>query len=325
MTTAYCLYKFAPVINEKHIIPSAMNKQNEAKLNMYTAVASHSNANPAIIAEVPAFQAAITTLNANVASILTIAQFETKVITGISTDKALFKEKLAQQAAAIAAAVFAYASSVSNHTLKEQVRFSQRKLLRIKDELVAPTCLNIHNAASANLVSLAPYGITAATLTSFNSAITNYKANVPSPRNAISLRSAYVKDLHNLFSQTDKLIKEQLDKLSLQFQTSHTEFYNAYKSNRIIVDPGVSGTLIKGKVISAANNKSIKDVKVEVISNGLTDSSTATGRFLLKPHVAGTYSIKLSKAGFQENTINNIIVKTGQPSDVGTVMLTPEI
>ena len=232
-----------------------MNKINEAKLNMYRAVAKHCNNNPAVIAAIPAFQTAITSLNTNIASILTTAQLEIQVISGITADKAKHKETLAQQASNIANAVFAYASSIANNTLKEQVKFSARKLLRIKDDLIVPTCLNIHSAANANLAALAPYGITAAVLTSFSTAITNYTAAISSPRNAISLRTAYAKDLSNLFTKTDKLLKEQLDKLSVQFKTSHTDFYNAYKSNRIIIDPGVSVTQTKEKRIAASNNK----------------------------------------------------------------------
>ena len=232
-----------------------MNKQKEAKLNMYRAVAKHCNNNPAIIAAIPAFQTAITSLNTNIASILNAAQLEIQVISGITADKAQHKETLAQQASNIANAVFAYASSIANNTLKEQVKFSARKLLRIKDDLIVPTCLNIHEAANTNLAALAPYGITAAVLTSFNTAVTNYTAAISSPRNAVSLRTAYVKDLSNLFAKTDKLLKEQLDKLSVQFKTSHTDFYNAYKSNRIIIDPGVSSTQTKGKQIAGSSNK----------------------------------------------------------------------
>lgn len=300
-----------------------MERKSEAKLNMYRAVANHCNANPAIIATVPAFQTAVTALNANISTMLSTAQMEVQVISGITADKSQLKQSLAQQAADIAAIVFAFASSSGNNTLKEQVKFSFREILRIKDDLIAPTCLNIHNAANTNLAALVGYGITAATLTAFNNAISSFSAAVPSPRNAVSLRAAYKKDLTNLIKQTDKLLKEQLDKLSVQFKTPNPDFFNAYKSNRIIIDPGAAGTQIKGKVISAANSKGIKDVKVEIVGNGLSDLSTNTGRFMIKPGAAGTYSIKLSKTGFQDNTVAGIIVQTGQPADVGTVTLTP--
>jgi hypothetical protein len=300
-----------------------MERKTEAKLNMYRAVANHCNANPAIVATVPAFQTAVTALNANISTILSTAQMEVQVISGITADKSALKESLAQQAADIAAIVFAFASSTNNNTLKEQVKFSFREILRIKDDLIAPTCLNIHDAANANLAALAAYGITAATLTAFNNAITNYSAAVPSPRNAVSLRAAYKKDITNLIKQTDKLLKEQLDKLSVQFKTANTEFYNAYKSNRVIIDAGAAGTQIKGKVVSAVDNKALKDVKVEIVGNGLSDLSSNTGRFMIKPGAAGNYSIKLSKTGFQDNTLANVVVQTGQPSDVGTVILTP--
>ncbi|MBI2729664.1 MAG: hypothetical protein HYX40_02735 [Sphingobacteriales bacterium] len=81
-------------------------------------------------------------------------------------DKAQRKAVLAQQAADIAAAVFAYASSISDNTLKEQVNYPLSYLQREKDELLGPACANIRNASNANLAALAPFGITAALLIS---------------------------------------------------------------------------------------------------------------------------------------------------------------
>ena len=125
-----------------------MNSKNEAKLNMYRAVAKHSNDNPAIIATVPAYQTAITGLNTTISSIISTAQLETQVITGITVDKVQLKLTLAQQAADIAAAVFAYASSIGDNTLKAQVNFPLYALQREKDELLGPVCTNKIGRAS---------------------------------------------------------------------------------------------------------------------------------------------------------------------------------
>ena len=155
---------------------------------MYHAVINYGNANPAIVATVPAFSTTFTSFKAKVSSIESTAQLETQVITGVATDKKTRKETLVQQATDIAAVVFSYASSVGNNTLKQQVNFSRSELLRLKDDELPATSHNIHDAANANLVALAPYGITAAMLTSFDTLISQYAAVVPSPRNAKAQR-----------------------------------------------------------------------------------------------------------------------------------------
>lgn len=298
-----------------------MNSQNEARLNMFRAVAKHCNDNPAIVATVPAFQTAATALNTTISSILTTAQLEAQVIKGIAQDKSELKKALCQQATDIAAAVYAFASGNNDNTLKQQVNYSLTDLLRIKDDLIGPVCTNIHDAANANIASLASYGITVASLASFMSAITTFITAVPTPRNAVSLRKAYITELKKMMKDADKILKEQMDKLIPNFNAANPQFVTAYKSNRVIIDPAKGGTMIKGKVINAADNKGIKDVTIEIVGLSVTDKSSPTGLFSLKPGAAGTYSIKLSKAGFQDKTITGIVVQLGQPTNAGTILL----
>lgn len=298
-----------------------MNSKNEARLNMLRAVAKHCNDNPVIVATVPAFQTASTALNTTISSILSAVQMESQVITGITISKSENRKALCQQAADIAASVFAYAASVNDNPLKQQANYSFSDLTRIKDDLLAPVCTNIRDAASANLAVLAPFGITAALLTSFTSAINNFTASVPAPRNAVSQRKAQAEEIKKMMKDADTILKEQMDKLISNFKSSNPQFVTAYKSNRVIIDPGKGGTLIKGKVVNTADNKGIKDVTIEVIGTPVTCKTSTTGLFTVKPGAAGTYSIKLSKPGFQDKTVDGIIVQLGKPSEAGTIIM----
>lgn len=234
-----------------------MQRKTEAKLNMYHAVANHCNNNTSITSTIPAFHNAVTLFNTKINSLLNAVRSHAQVLSGIASDKLQAKTTLARQAADIAAAVFAYAASINNYTLKEQVNFSVRKIIRTKDELVASLCFNIHSAASTHVAALASYGITPAKLAGFSNTISNYTSMVSLPRNAVSLRVAYKKEIDTLIRQTDQLLKNQLDKLSLQFKTSHPGFYYAYKSNRIIIDPAGSGAQTKNKTIDELNQEEI--------------------------------------------------------------------
>ncbi|MEP7319764.1 MAG: hypothetical protein ABI921_13510 [Panacibacter sp.] len=94
------------------------------------------------------------------------------------------KKSLAQLATDIGALIYAYAASVNHNTLKAQVDFTFTDLFKTKDEILPVRCQNIHDAGTANLVALAPFGITAPILASLQTTIIAYKLKVPTPRNA---------------------------------------------------------------------------------------------------------------------------------------------
>ena len=85
---------------------------------------------------------------------------------------------------------------------------------------------------------LKAYGITADNISDFQTAIDITRKKLSSPRNAISQRSAYGATISNLFKQANGILKNQLDKMAVQFKTTAENFFIAYKRNRAIVGPG---------------------------------------------------------------------------------------
>lgn len=235
-----------------------MNAKQEAKLSMYDAVIAHCNANSSVIAAIPAFTTAFGLFKTKVDAIKAAMQAEATIITGVSIDKAQLKQTLIRKALAIAAAVYAYATVTNNFKLKEQVNYCYSDLNRSRDEMLTPATLIIYNAANANSAALADYGITAATLNLFDTAINNYREKLAAPRNAVSLRSAYGTSIVTTFRQADKILKDQVDKIAVQFLTTNQHFYNAYKNNRIIIDAPTS----KAKAIATS------EISSPSLSNG---------------------------------------------------------
>lgn len=293
-----------------------MNALQEAKLNMYHAVINHGEANAAILATVPAFDTAFSTFKGFIKDLETNVQSEALVISGIATDKQSLREDLCQQATDLAAVVFAYASSINNNTLKEQVNFSLTDLKRLKDDELAPTCRNINNLANDNLAALAPYGITAGTLTTFSTLVDEYDAAVPTTRNAASLRATYRTNIEAGLKKADDILKNQLDKTAVQFKTSNLEFYNTYKNNRIILDPAVSSTQIEGNVADSISREPIVGATVEFVGLPLNTTTVIDGTYILKNPKPGIYAVKFSKTGYKDKTVANIELKLGQSTTV---------
>lgn len=298
-----------------------MNSTQEAKLNMYHAVISHCDANTVIVATVPAFATVLTALKAKVSSIDSTVQLEAQVISGVATDKKTLRFTLAQQATDIAAVVFSYAASIGNNTLKEEVDYSNTELKRLKDDDLAPVCRNIHDAANDNLLALAPYGITAGMLSSFDTMIDDYATAVPKPRNAASLRKTYAAALKTLFKESDSILKEQLDKTAVQFKATDLGFYNTYKNNRIIIDAPNSPTQVQGEVTDINNGNELSNVLVEVVGFAYTTNTDSDGEYSVKIPVPDTYSLKFSKTGYQTKTIDNVVLKLGQTTSLDVELL----
>ncbi len=299
-----------------------MTSRNEAKLGMYNAVLTHIEANGTITATVPAFETAADALRAVYNNIIDASQQESLAIGGITTDKSQARIALCQEAANIAAAVFAFAAAASNNTLKEQVNYPVSKLLLTKDELLIPACNNIHDLANTNAALLIPYGVTATRLTAFETILENYQELIPSPRNAVTSKAAVRTSLTNLFKQADTLLKTQLDKIALQFKTSNEEFYNTYKQNRIILDAATSSTQVTGVITDSVSNQPIPGVKVQVVDQPYTATSNALGQYTVKVPVPGTYNIAFTiLAGYSNKTQTGVVVTLGQSTTVNTQLV----
>lgn len=300
-----------------------MTGRQESKLNMYHAVINHADDNTTIVTTILAFSTAYTSFKAIVSSLDATVQLEAQVITGIATDKKTMKQTLCQQAADIAAVVYAYATTTNNNELAEEVNFSVSDLIRLRDDQTAPTCKNIHDAANDNLAALATYGITAGMLTTFNTLITDYTSKVPATRNTVALRKTYAASIKTLFKDADNILKKVLDKLAVQFKAANLEFHDTYFNNRIIIDAPTSKTGIKGTLKDAVTNLPLSVIATLVLeSTTFTTKSDASGNFKFTKIPNGTYTIIITAPGYQTKQITNTTVTQGQLTIINTT-LTP--
>ena len=108
------------------------------------------------------------------------------------------------------------------------------------------------------------------------------------------------------------MLKQQMDKLALQFQAANPEFYNAFKNNRIIIDAGTSNTMAKGIITDAATNQPIPSVTVQTEGAAYSTTSNAVGEYELKVPVPGTYNILFTKTDYQPKTETAVTLTLGQ-------------
>lgn len=297
-----------------------MNSKQEAKLNMYDAVLTHCENNSAIVATVPAFQTAVDAFEDIVDDLRNAAQNELQAISGYTQDKTQQRADLIELTLDVAGAIHAYATSVDNLVLKEQVKLVYSDLNRLKDELLGPACTNILDAANNNAAAIVPFGVTAAKITALDDAIEDYLSAVPAHRNAVSNRSSVGEQIKQLFKDGDALLKNQLDKLALQFKATEPNFYNSYRNNRIILDAATSSTQVSGVVTEQGTNNPLENVTITVVDQSYTTVTDSSGEYNLKIPVPGEYDIVFTKTGYQAQTFENVELTLGQNTDLDVVM-----
>ena len=297
-----------------------MNATQEAKLKMYRAVESYLTANNSIIAANVAFMAAFTRFQEIIGSILSTAQADDVPKKGIAMDKAGMKKKLCDDASILAGLISAYAVTKGNNTLKMEVDYSYSSLMKLRDEMLPPTCRNIHAAGAENLAALADYGVTAAQLSALEDEIDDYAQISPKPRVAISERKALTAALKTLFDQADAALEQRMDKLVQTFKPAHPDFVETYEATRRIVKMPTTTTQLKGTVTAAATAAPIPNANVTAApskenSPPLTTTTDAAGDYSFKPIPHGDCQITVTAAGYNDFQ-TEIEVEMGEINDL---------
>lgn len=294
-----------------------MNSRQESKVNMYRGVLLFCQNNAGIVLANTAFSEAINALTIKVNEIQDYLVREIRHTTGISADKATAKAKLCLVASEIANIVYAYANTVNNKVLIDEVNYSLSDLKKLREDLIVATVTNIYNSTQSNLSALGTYGITASTLDELTDAINDYNALLPKTKTTISEKSNYNDNIIKLIDETDTLIKNRLDRLVVVFNKPHPDFVNTYKKVRHIDAPNKTVTQIKGNVINKVDGKAIEEAIISLIgSTNATTKSDKEGNFVFKPVTYGDYQLSIKATGFKDYIDTAFVVKMGKVNRV---------
>lgn len=213
-----------------------MNRVQENQLSMFLSVEKVLQDNSTVWNSVPVMVTAVGNFTANLVALRKAIDAQAKPITGYAKDKRKALLDMVEKALEVRAAIFAYADTLDNNTLKDRVKYSRSKLTYSSDTLSAEFVQVIKDEGQALGTALNPYGIGNTKLTQLQQSIDAYLALVPSTRVAITSRKLATKKLRDGFSGTSKLLTERLDKLMFRFKQNFPDFFTQYFDARIIID-----------------------------------------------------------------------------------------
>lgn len=282
------------------------------QLNMFRAVAKHAANNQAITDTIVAFKNGIIALNTKITAIQTTSGEQDLAISGVTENKNQLKEALVQSTFSHISPTKAYALSINNTTLKAQMNLSETDIRRLNDDQIgqnAQTLLGIVN----NLVGvLGDYGITNATINSWQQDINNYLNTALDPRIAIMHRASLTEELVTLFKEANTILKETLDPISVSFQANNKPYLSAYKKARNIIDLGKGSTRIKGKItMLTADGEAAFNIKVKINEQNIESISDVEGLFVLEPDAPSTIALTVSGDGVETQTTKAFAIKKG--------------
>ena len=130
----------------------------------------------------------------------------------------------------------ACAAATDNAELLAKVDFTKSDLARLLDPHLDDEAQAIYDLATAMLTEqaalqvgtperLADYGVTVEKLRALQTRITAYSAVVTSPRNAQVKKKGATEAIARHFANVDRIFNDILDRLALQFETTHPDFF----------------------------------------------------------------------------------------------------
>ena len=216
-----------------------MRVKQENKLSMYYAVRKVCSENIGVWNGLPAFVTAFGDFETNIGKIEEALETQETNIKGVSLSKEAVEDSMVDKALEVANGVFAYASDISDLTLKSKVDFSRSDLKQKRDSIIIQRCQLIHDEAMAVVGSLGNHGVTVNDLADLETRIDAYTQILAAPRTAITERKGATDELSKLLGKTDGILKNKLDKLVIKFKPTSPEFHRLYFDARITVEIGI--------------------------------------------------------------------------------------
>jgi len=288
-----------------------MTNDQSDRLDMFKAVIQFDTDTAAITATRPAFGLGITDLRTVVTDIELAAGRQSTATSGTFTDKNTLQETLCQALFYVTSGTKAYAASINDNTLEQEMNYSISELRRISDETIVPFTDNIVSIVTPLLASLAPFGIDAAAMTALATAKTNYQNFISVPRMAVTAKAAQTEALPPLFTQGTNICRKILDPIAVTLKAANPDWYNQYQNVRKVINTSQGTTSLDGTVTKLSDGTPLYNVEVKVNELNLIVHTDVNGYYRFAPIKRGTYTITFTLSGYTTETLAAFEIKMG--------------
>lgn len=289
--------------------PTLMNRKQERKYSMYKAVNSFLVATLAsIIAKMPNMADAMTQLQKLIDDIADYIEAQESNRKGYSQGKEISKELVVNTIFVLAGQVKSFAVDTNNLVLKNEMTYTDSKLLAMADNRLYATANRIIAKADQNIASLDSYGLTPEKLIDIQTLVEIYNTKISEPRNAASQKAEDTLKLEQAIKDADELLIEKMDTYVIIVKNSDPEFFNIYHSNRKIIGPGYKTLPVRCN-LKSPTGEPLHRVTATIEGINRKFKTTAKGTFLVKSIPEGMHTIKFYRADLEPFTTNFPVTK----------------
>jgi hypothetical protein len=298
-----------------------MTIRQKIKLNMYLAVRNIRNKFEDTAKKIAKFESSFSALMIIVDQIQQVSEQQGINKKGLTEDKRRLKEQLIAVTFKHSKKLSVLAKSQRNNTLLQEVSMSESDLTNLPGIILRDKCQVIYDRVGANLPALSEHGVTAETQKQFQSTIIDFNNALSMPRMGVAERRQATQKLFALYEQADEAIKI-LDMVVESSKDEQTDFYNAYKSARKLVDINSGKVSLKASAIDFSSREPLKGVFFRFRPKGIRGGqdeiikrTADKGGLQVKNMIPGTYEVLISKSGYLKKE-SDLVISEGERSEM---------
>lgn len=215
-----------------------MTKTLENKLAMLKAVLSMLKSYQTEWQNIAPFVEAIAELESIIAQINATRENTDNDQSGPVLEKNTIQQKLIDKVFEILSQLSALASKNKDEVLQGKVNYTKSDLQMMRQSLLLSTCNSAIKSVRENIDSLSAYNITSGDIDMLENLNAEFESRMPSYRVSVSGRKAENKKLQTLIKTGMQLVKEQISRMMVRFETVNPTFYAAYLNAAKVVEYG---------------------------------------------------------------------------------------
>jgi hypothetical protein len=236
--------------------------------------------------------------------------------TGIRGNKINMRKNVVEDILILSGPLANRGRKTNNLQLVQAYNFTKHALSKMRDQDLLTAAQNTANDAGTHILALASAGVTPAMVTTLNNDRASLLLVVATPAQARQQKKAANQIITAEFPKTREVIDITLTPLMrTNFAKSDPLFYQSYLASTLITDTGKRHYDFFGLVANSVDGLLVQKVLVRVIDvNGnevAKDLTGPKGRFRFPEIPQGTYSVELSRPGYQTKIISNIAIVDG--------------
>jgi hypothetical protein len=294
-----------------------MEAKIENRLDMMRNVMSDCKDNSTIIGSIPALHDAFAKFVGKMSFIETIVialQTEAKSFTAAKNNA---KEDLVNKTDIVASGLRSLAHALGDEPLMIEVRFSPKRMLKQRYDVLIGKCNSILAIANAHNTELVNHGVDSNVITALSGAISAYVLKSQEPRKASDMRKEYNAELAAALKELTDLLKNEMDPMVHILPDLNTAFKGVYINARAIYDrhgkrrrpaPVIGIGLIEGTITAAFDGSPVEGALVHNVELDLMVESDEDGDYYFENVPAGVYTIKVLADTYLETAKSSVKV-----------------